>query len=201
MINPDCLNVSRETEDRLRAYAALLEKWNAKINLIGRSTVEDIWNRHIRDSLQVVSLAPPQPRVWADLGSGGGLPGIVAAIVLADTPTRFHLIEADRRKATFLRETIRQLRLNAEVHSDRIEKVNPLRADVVSARALAPLVDLCLLAHPHLAQGSVCIFPKGKSWADEVTDARLGWRFDISSYPSETSADSAILVLKDLAHV
>lgn len=196
-------DVSRETQERLTAYVQLLVKWNNKINLIGRATEAQIWDRHIKDSVQIRDLAPKDTTLWADLGAGGGLPGIVVAILLAETQPgcRIHLVESDQRKATFLRECARILGLTAKVHSVRIEQLDPLGADVLSARALAPLTDLCGFADRHLRNGGMAIFPKGERWQDEVAEARAEWVFSLDSVASTTSPHSAVLLLKDIRHV
>lgn len=199
-LGPD---VSRETTDKLIQFVELLMKWNAKINLIGRATEGQIWERHIADSVQLFNLRPSDARSWADLGAGGGLPGVVVAVLLAEAdPTcQLHLVESDVRKATFLREAVRILNLNAKVYGERIEKMAPLQANVVSARALAPLADLCKYAALHLAEDGTAIFPKGESWAGEVEAAKRHWAFSVQSVPSITSPNSAVLLLRDIHHV
>lgn len=196
-------NVSRETQDRLTEYVQLLVKWNQRINLIGRATEAQIWDRHIKDSVQVHDLAPENTSIWADLGAGGGLPGIVIAILLSETQPKagVQLVESDLRKATFLRECVRLLGLSARVHSARIEQMEPIGADVLSARALAPLSDLCGFAARHLRQDGTAIFPKGEKWQDEVERARREWAFSLASVASTTSPHSAVLLLKDIRHV
>ncbi|MCL4170695.1 UNVERIFIED_CONTAM: hypothetical protein GTU68_049362, partial [Idotea baltica] len=141
MISAEDLNVSRETFAALQAYAALLEKWNPKINLVSKSSLQDLWNRHILDSAQLFSLVQHPHNTWADLGSGGGFPGLVIAIMALESgsPDQVILIESDTRKAAFLRTVIRELGLRASVINKRIEQVDPLDADVISARALADL--------------------------------------------------------------
>ncbi|MFT4149243.1 MAG: 16S rRNA (guanine(527)-N(7))-methyltransferase RsmG [Paracoccaceae bacterium] len=197
------VGVSRETRDRLERFAALLLKWNEKINLIGKSTVAQIWDRHIHDSLQIAQIAiGSNPKVWADLGSGGGFPGLVAAIALqgAGSETVFHLVESDQRKAAFLREAARQLETDIVVHASRIEETEPLTASVVSARALAPLRHLCDLSARHLSSGGIAVFPKGASWRSEVEEARTAWAFDLDVHASVTDPQAAILVLRGLCH-
>ena len=145
MSAPDAgaLDVSRETFARLETYVGLIQKWNPRINLVSRNSLDDLWIRHIEDSLQVAR-AIPMPDRWVDLGSGGGLPGLVAAILAAEESpdTRFTLIESDQRKSVFLRTVARECDLNVQVISDRIEKAKPQKADVLSARALADLTTL-----------------------------------------------------------
>ncbi|WP_283176572.1 16S rRNA (guanine(527)-N(7))-methyltransferase RsmG [Gemmobacter sp. 24YEA27] len=136
------LGISPEGLEKLRLYEALTAKWTQKINLISRSTVGEIWARHIEDSARIFLLAPEQPQLWADFGSGGGFPGIVVAALLQDRglATRVVLVESDQRKATFLREAARQMGIPVDVRAERAEAIAPLGADVVSARALAPWI-------------------------------------------------------------
>lgn len=189
------LDVSRETFDRLVAYQDLVIKWNDAINLVSRGSIPDLWARHILDSAQIATLAPEGPKLWADLGSGGGFPGIVAAIQLkAVSPeTSFTLIESDARKATFLRQAIRLFELNAEVLAQRVEAVQPLRAQVLSARALAPLSQLLEYAKRHLSEDGRAFFPKGGSYPEEIRQARQWWNFRVRTHISRTDANAAIL--------
>lgn len=195
------VDVSRETSDRLEAFAALVAKWTPKINLIAPGTVAEIESRHIEDSAQLYALAPPGFRHWADLGSGGGFPGIVIAILAAEhDPTAcVTLVESDQRKATFLRTALRELGLSATVASDRIEALAPLQADVVSARALGPLPTLLGLVARHLAPEGRAILPKGRGAAAEVAAARASWRFDLAETPSKTDPEARILRIERIA--
>jgi 16S rRNA (guanine527-N7)-methyltransferase len=199
---PDWLDVSRETEERLAAFAALVRKWNPAINLVSKTDAGQIWQRHILDSAQLFALAP-QARLWADLGSGGGFPGLVIAILARqhNPGLSVHLMEADRRKATFLAQAIRQLDLTAVLHVTRIDELQPLGADVVSARALAPLPLLCGLAQRHLAVGGVALFPKGEGVAAELRDCAGLWQMEVTQIPSLTRADGVILKIRGLRHV
>jgi 16S rRNA (guanine527-N7)-methyltransferase len=206
MIGQDALarlDVSRETLDRLEALEALLRKWNPAINLVAKSTLHDAWQRHILDSAQLYALAPPQVGHWADLGSGGGFPGLVVAALAAerDPQRKLTLVESDQRKSTFLREAARQLGLSVTVATDRAEKLAPLGADVLSARALAALPMLCAFARRHLAPQGMALFPKGATHAAEVAEARRDWHFDLTVHTSETDAASVILALKAITHV
>lgn len=203
MTAPNRADVSRETSDALMRFVTLLEKWNTAINLIGKSTVADIWSRHIEDSLQLAYFLPGKAVLWADLGSGGGLPGLVVAIAARETSpdSRFVLVESDLRKATFLREASRQLALPVTVHSERIEGLAPISADILSARALAPLRILCGYADRHLKPDGFALFPKGELAAQEITEARSQWAFDVDSVPSLTQSSAHILKLKGLRHV
>ncbi|MDQ2090305.1 16S rRNA (guanine(527)-N(7))-methyltransferase RsmG [Marimonas arenosa] len=197
------LGVSRETFERLETYAALLEKWNRRINLVARSTLADLWERHIRDSLQVFRLLDHPARRWADLGSGGGFPGLVVAILAAETgnPAGTVLVESDQRKATFLRTVLRETGVSAQVIAERIEETSPLSADVVSARALADLATLLGFAGRHLSPGGLCLFPKGRNWKSELQLAREAWHFSYEAIPSQTESQAVVLKIEGLSRV
>lgn len=194
--------VSRETVERLRQYETLVKKWNPTINLVSKRDLEDVWSRHIVDSLQVPQLVNSYTK-WVDIGSGGGFPGVVVAIcALGSLPEAQHVfIESDLRKSTFLRTAIRELSLNAEVITARIEEVEPQNADVLSARALASLDVLCSFAQRHLARGGLAVFPKGRTAGDEIREAQKNWNFSCEKVASETDAEASILLLKDIARV
>jgi len=191
--------VSRETAGRLAVYVALLQRWNPVKNLVSPHTLGEVWERHVTDSLQLLRLAP-EARVWVDMGSGGGLPALVIAAVLADTPaSEVHCIESKLGKAAFLQEAARQMRVPVTVWARRIEDVvghDLVTADVVTARALAPLKDLLRLANPLLKSGAVGIFPKGQDVASELTDAAIYWKFDPRSVPSVTDPRGRIIVIQ-----
>jgi 16S rRNA (guanine527-N7)-methyltransferase len=189
---PDAVlaGVSRETRERLNTYAELLRKWQRSINLVGPRTLDDLWNRHFTDSAQLLPLIPPTSRVLVDFGSGAGFPGLVLAILgVADV----HLIESDQRKATFLREVARATGTPVTVHAKRIEQVVPFPADVVSARALAPLGDLLGFAAPFLRPDSLCVFPKGQMAEDELTAASRTWNINVDRIQSVTDPSATIL--------
>lgn len=196
------LDVSRETLERLKTYETLLKKWNPVINLVSKSTLDDAWTRHFVDSAQVFDLAPPAAH-WADLGSGGGFPGLVVAIIGAEKAPQMKvtLVESDQRKATFLRTVAREMDLPTEVIARRIEQVPPLRADVLSARALAPLDQLLGFANEHLARSGICLFPKGANHQSEIDAALALWRFDLHKVPSQTDPEAVILRIGDLSRV
>lgn len=195
------LNVSRETLEKLQIYHELIKKWTQKINLIAKSTQQDIWSRHILDSAQIFLVIEGQPERVADFGSGGGMPAIVLAILSREAfPHRkFILIESDRRKAAFLREVRRELDLECEIINDRIENVPPLNADVITARAFASLTDLLAASLPHIKPTGQLIFPKGRQVEAEISIAKRDWRFFLSRHQSYISGESVILNLKDLA--
>ncbi|MBS7543621.1 16S rRNA (guanine(527)-N(7))-methyltransferase RsmG [Ancylobacter oerskovii] len=190
--------VSRETEDRLVAIAALLEKWQRTINLVAPGTLPKLWTRHIADSLQLVPLAGEVTR-WVDLGSGGGFPGLVVAAALAERPgADVTLVESDSRKAAFLREAARIAELPATVLPARIEQVAPQIAagvEIVSARALAPLPKLLELSFPFLAQGARGLFLKGQDVDNELTESSKSWRIEARISESVTDPGGRILVV------
>ncbi|WP_051059637.1 16S rRNA (guanine(527)-N(7))-methyltransferase RsmG [Limimaricola hongkongensis] len=196
------MDVSRETRERLSDFAALVRKWSPAINLVSKSDLPHIESRHIADSLQLAPYIPQTSGIWADFGSGGGFPGIVAAIVASETAPdlRFHLVESDQRKSTFLRTAARELSLNVTVHSERIETLAPLSADIISARALAPLNMLLGYAARHLSTGGSCLFLKGQMHEAEIETAREHWRFDCDSQVSRTDPDARLLLVSHLHH-
>lgn len=200
MIEKIGLDVSRETMDRLKAFEAMTAKWTVKINLIAKSTIPTIWNRHIVDSAQIFQYADA-PAHWVDIGSGGGFPGIVMAIMAKEhaSNAKFTLIESDARKCTFLRTAIRELELNAYVITQRIEEAEPQSADVVSARALGSLTDLIPHVKRHLTNDGTALLMKGRTYADELTAVSADWDFELDQYPSITDPDSCILSLKRIA--
>lgn len=193
-------NVSRETMARLELYLALLERWNAHINLVAPSSLVSAWDRHLTDSAQLFDLAPLTARTWIDLGSGGGLPGLpIAAIAAEKRPgLQVILVEADRRKAAFLASAAREMRLDVIIRPARIEALEPEPFDVVSARALAPLAKLCALACRFKGPGTVFLFPKGARLDSELTAARSRWHIRGERIASRTQAGAAILRIVEL---
>jgi len=198
-------NVSRETYDKLRAYEALIQKWNPSINLVAKSTLSDVWNRHIIDSTQVYfAAAGEQSSIWTDIGSGGGLPGIVIATLAQgeDRQTNVTMVESDKRKSVFLRTAIRELGLsNAKVTNERIEGAQIQISDIVSARALAPLAELFSLSQGFSDQNTTFLFQKGKNWASEIEIAQNHWSFDYDAITSETDSNAVILKIGGLSRV
>lgn len=192
------VNVSRETYDDLQRFSDLVRKWTVKINLISPSTVPELWERHVVDSAQIYASSPETFDKWVDIGSGGGFPGIVMAIIGKEKHPNavFVLIESDLRKATFLRTVIRELGLSAVVLAERIEQAAPQGADVVSARALSTLSTLLPFVERHLNPNGYAILHKGKKARDEVAEARNYWRFALEESPSLTDLDAQILVVK-----
>nr|WP_256474163.1 16S rRNA (guanine(527)-N(7))-methyltransferase RsmG [Lutimaribacter sp. EGI FJ00013] len=189
--------------DRLQTYVALLEKWNPRINLVAKSTLDAVWTRHVQDSLQLLSLAPPKWQSWADLGSGGGFPGLVIAIVAKELypESKVTLVESDQRKSVFLRTVLRETEVQADVIAKRIEALPPLEADVVSARALADLKTLLGFVAQHGSPAAIALFPKGATWEKEVADARVQWEFACEPFKSDTEEKSVILKIEGVARV
>jgi 16S rRNA (guanine(527)-N(7))-methyltransferase RsmG len=196
-VEPTEFGVSHETEQKLRAFLALLQRWNARINLVADRDESVLWRRHILDSLQLLPLLPEGGGPIIDLGSGAGFPGLVLALA-SGRPT--HLVEADRRKAAFLIEAVRILGLaETKVHSVRIEATALPSAQVVSARALAPLAVLLRHAHRLLAPGGTAIFPKGRTAEQELTEAARHWNMRVERFPSRTDPDSLIFRISEIS--
>jgi len=193
--------VSRETAARLDRFVALLLAWQQRVNLIAPSTEPQVWTRHVGDSLQLLPLAP-RARVWADLGSGGGFPGIPIACVLAEIEgAQVHLVESNRKKAAFLREAVRATAAPATVHAVRIAEFieyAPPAIEVVTARALAPLPELLREAYPLLKNGALGLFPKGQDVATELTEAAKCWNIAMDLAPSRTDSKARIVVVRGL---
>jgi 16S rRNA (guanine527-N7)-methyltransferase len=193
-------SVSRETFEALEALEALVRRWNSAINLVSKTTLSDLWQRHIVDSAQLFAHCPPSARHWVDIGSGGGFPGLVIAILAKESMRELHvtLVESDMRKATFLRQAVQALGLDVTVHSDRIESLPSLASDVISARALAPLSKLLSVAASHLRHDGVALFPKGARHAEEMAEARKSWSFEAKTQPSLSESGAAILVIRNI---
>ncbi len=198
--SPGLPDVSRETTERLKSFADAVAHWTRSINLISERTTDEIWARHILDSLQVMALAPKNAMSWCDLGSGAGFPGLVAAIVnLENNPTCVHtLIESDKRKSAFLALQSRALALNARIIAGRIESTPPVHADVITARALAPLPKLLAYASRHGSERATYIFPKGRGAQTEIAEARAEFDFDAVCHPSKTDPQGAVVVIANL---
>jgi 16S rRNA (guanine527-N7)-methyltransferase len=188
--------VSRETLSRLEAYGALLIHWSSRINLVGRDTLPDLWRRHILDSAQLRPLIPDSSRSLIDLGSGAGFPGLVLAIL--GVPG-VELVEADTRRCAFLREAARITEAKVTLRPCRIQALPPQPVDVVTARACAPLDRLLELAKPFLAPETLCLFPKGERFEEELTLAREGWTMSASVEQSLSDRRGVILRLQQVA--
>lgn len=195
------LNVSRESWMRLELYVDLLLHWQQHINLISPATIPDIWERHILDSLQALVHLPQNTMAFADLGSGGGTPGLPLAIT---SGAHVHLYESNGKKAAFLREALRATSTAGTVHNLRLENITtePLpRVQAVTARALAPLPLLLELAEPFLELGACGVFHKGQDVDAELTEAKKSWRIQSHSPPSITDSRAVILIIKEAKRV
>lgn len=193
-------DVSRETLGRLHRYADTLVKWQKSINLVAPESLKDLWRRHMLDSAQLRAFLPPQIQGLVDMGSGAGFPGLVLAIL--GVPN-VHLIESDARKCVFLAEAARAAGLgvgrNPIVHRSRLEEIVDLRADVVTARACAPLPELLAYAEPFLQPHSMCLFLKGGRVDEELTKAEKTWRMSVERFPSLSDPSGTILRMKQVA--
>jgi 16S rRNA (guanine527-N7)-methyltransferase len=185
--------VSRETHRRLEILVETLERWLKAINLVGKTTMDGVWKRHVVDSAQVVPLIPANAGTLADLGSGGGFPGLVIAAMRPELQVT--MIESDARKSAFLGEAARKMGLKNQpkIVIQRIEKAPPAGADVVTARALAPLGQLLEWSNRHRTDTAICLFHKGKGWQAEVDEAKKEWDFSPEPIASVTDRDAVIL--------
>ena len=182
---------------RLEQFAGLLARWNQRINLVSSGDLAKLWSRHIWDSLQLMAHVPAAASI-IDLGSGAGFPGLILAIRTGNPVT---LIEADTRKAAFLREAARETATRVTILNARIEEATPSAASIVTARALAPLPTLLHWAAPLLLPGGSCLFLKGKSVDDELTQASTRWHMTIERTPSRTDPDGVILALSHIRRI
>ncbi|OFW82829.1 MAG: 16S rRNA (guanine(527)-N(7))-methyltransferase RsmG [Alphaproteobacteria bacterium GWF2_58_20] len=187
-------NVSHETQAHLECYVALLEKWNAKVNLIGRSTVADIWERHIADSLQLMPFFPEKDARLVDVGTGAGLPGLILA---AAGWTDCHLVEVDQKKAGFLRIAAGSCHMPATIHACRVQDVTLPDVRYITARAYAALGDIFETTTHLCRPETVYILPKGRMAEEEIATARMTWDFTCEKHPSR-SPDSWILRIVDV---
>ncbi|MCW5732531.1 MAG: 16S rRNA (guanine(527)-N(7))-methyltransferase RsmG [Enhydrobacter sp.] len=187
------IDVSRETCDQLEALVYTLERWQKAINLVGKATLAEVWTRHVLDSAQLLPLLPREADSLVDLGSGSGFPGLVIAALRPQL--EITLIEVDARKSAFLSEAGRQMRLKKQpkVIVSRIEATPPLNADIITARALAPLAQLLAWAAPHRSASAICLFHKGKGWQLELAEAMKDWDIQSQSFSSVTDRDAVLL--------
>jgi 16S rRNA (guanine527-N7)-methyltransferase len=191
-------NVSREAPDALDRFVAVLRRWNRTVNLIAPGDEAVVWERHIADSLQLAPLMQPLPPRAIDLGAGAGFPGLILALA---TGVPFDLLEADQRKAAFLREAARATNAPVRVHAVRVEAANLAPSPLITARALAPLPRLLALAAPLLAEGGQCLFLKGANARAELTQAESEWHMRTDVIPSQTAVGASILRITDLSRV
>lgn len=194
--------VSRESVERLIILEKLLLTWQAHINLISPATIPDLWNRHIVDSLQILPLIPKNTKAIADLGSGGGFPGLVLA---ATQGAEVHFYESNTKKTAFLQEALRHMKIKGSVHRQRLEQMeappNMPDVQIVTARAFAPLPLLLCLAEPFMRGGAKALFHKGQECQNELNEAAKSWNIAYNTHPSVTDSHSVILEIKEIAHV
>ena len=191
--------VSRETLARLKAYVGLLTEWNARHNLVSKTSLDEVWQRHVLDSAQLAPLIPPEAKTLADLGSGAGFPGLVLAVLLQER-VAVTLFEATRKKAEFLRAASDRLELGVAVRNQRIEEATREAFDVVTARACAPLPELLEYAQHFAGPKTVCLFLKGQNVGVELTEAGKSWRMKVREHPSVTHPFGVVLEIRELGH-
>ena len=189
-------SVSQETLARLKAYADVLADWNARHNLVAKSTLPDLWQRHMWDSAQLASLIPENAKTLADLGSGAGFPGLVLAAMRPDLAVTLH--EATTKKCAFLRAAAERMGLRVTIENARMEDQNKSPCDVVTARACAPLPLLLDYAYRFTGPNSVCLFLKGQNVGSELTEAHKYWNMKASQVPSRTDPSGAIVTVREL---
>jgi len=188
-------NVSRETLAKLDRYAEMLVEWNQRFNLVASSTIPHLWERHFLDSWQLLGHIPIPAPIIADIGSGAGFPGLILAIMGAGD---IHLIESTGKKANFLRAVASELGLTASIHQKRVEDIEGLQADIVTALAVAALPDLFPLATRLSKRGAQFLFLKGKNVGDEIEAARKNWSFTFDKHPSISDDSGVVLTIRDL---
>ena len=193
-------NVSRETLIGFCEYESLLLKWNSKINLISKNTLTDIWSRHFLDSGQIIKHVDASRKRWIDIGSGAGFPGLVIALLLRDRKIDCELIlvEKNTKKVFFLNEVIRKLDLNVKVVNDDIGTLEPLKADILTARAFSELNYLIQIAHIHRVDEGICLFLKGKNYRFELDKTLNYWFFDYDMVDSLSSSSGKIIRVRKI---
>jgi 16S rRNA (guanine527-N7)-methyltransferase len=191
------IDVPRETMERLRAFVSLLQSENVLQNLVSASSLRDVWDRHIADSLQLVRFAPPKARAWLDLGTGAGFPGLLVPLVCE---ARVTLVESRKLRADFLQRAAAILAIEdkLEIICGRAEALSPRLFDVISARAFAPLNKIFVIGEPFSASGTVWILPKGRGAKSELDAARASWQGDFRIEPSVTDAEAGIIVATEV---
>ena len=194
--------VSRETIDRLEVYAGLLEKWNSTINLVSKNTINQMWKRHFLDSAQLWPHIPSETKTLVDIGSGAGFAGLVLAIIAMEkSPNmKFTLIESDSRKCAFMRNVSREINLDVQIITKRIEEVTDIKADVITARALATVSQLLEYSKNILKDNGVCLFLKGNACCDELKIAKESWVFLSSQSQSITHVTGCVLRLTEIKY-
>jgi 16S rRNA (guanine527-N7)-methyltransferase len=189
------IDVSHETAEKLDRYAELLTEWNQKFNLIAKSTLPHIWQRHFLDSAQLAQFIPKTAKTLIDFGSGAGFPGLVLSIMNA--APNIHLVESTGKKANFLRTVIDELHLKASVHQCRIEDLKNMKADIITARAAAPLAELLKLSMSLIKKETLCLFLKGRNADSELTESEKCWKFDCEKIASLSDDSGNVLIIRN----
>lgn len=199
----DTYNVSRETFDKLKHYQSMLIEWQSKFNLVSSSTLDDAWNRHFLDSVQLFQYIPNQAKILYDFGSGAGFPGMVLAIMANEKmpDLQVSLIESTTKKTLYLNAVKSETNTNVTILNDRIENLQLPKADVITSRAMASLTELLGYAYKFCKKESVCIFPKGKKYAEELSEAHKRWKFKCQIVASTQSDEGKILIITNLSKV
>ena len=194
------LNVSRETLNGFYEYKTLLCKWNEKINLVSKHTLADIWERHFLDSGQIIIDVDASGKRWVDVGSGAGFPGLVVALLLRDRKVDCDLILVEKhpKKVFFLKEVIRKLNLSVEVVNENIYTLEPLNADILTARAFSELNNLMEIAFRHRKKEGICLFLKGENYKIELDKTLNNWFFDYDIVGSLSSSSGNIIRVKKI---
>ena len=192
------IQLSGQVVEKLDKYVGLLETEQEKMNLVGASTLPAVWMRHILDSAQLFGLLDPSDKIILDLGSGAGFPALVLACMDEDRQYDFHLVESDGKKCAFLQKVIEACELKATIHNERIEQMDKFMADVITARALAPLDKLIKYACPFVGKTTRCLFMKGAKAEEELMNALKKYRFRLEKRQSVSSPEGKILLLSEV---
>lgn len=193
-------NVSRETIEKLSIYEDLLIRWQRKTNLVAPSTIKEYWTRHIADSIQCLRVKP-DTKIWTDLGSGGGFPGMVIAAELNNIEgTHISLVESNTKKCAFLRAVAREIDVQVDINNMRIEEfvTSDNAPEVVTARALTNLSSLLAYCEPWISENTIGLFHKGRDYQKELEECHDKWRFDLIEHRSKIADDSVILEISNL---
>ena len=194
-------NVSRETFEKLATFVELLKKWNAKINLVSKNSLDEVWTRHVLDSLQLIKYIPEKTKYLLDIGSGAGFPAIVLAIIMQEKnpSAKWVLAESITKKTVYLNDVCMQLGLkNVRVENNRVENLRLRNINIITARAVAALDVLCGYAYACADKNTKCLFLKGRTYEDEIANARQKWNFDCNIHPNAYSSDGVLLEINNL---
>lgn len=196
-------NVSRETFERLKAYEASLKEWQNKFNLVSRSSLENAWERHFKDSVQLIDFIPKNAETMFDFGSGAGFPGMVIAIMAAEKMPnlKVNLVESIKKKTVYLNAVKELCGVNVNIINDRIENLPPVKADVITSRAMCNLSDLLKYSYKFSTRKTTMIFPKGKNYQEELSVALRNWRFEYKAEKNAVGGDGVILIVNNLSAI